>query len=65
MIIALDSATGYIFEMDAHLHDAHTDLAFCPTREKPFGKLHSLTRQEGETQFFINTYFVDTQKFIF
>ncbi|KAG5314632.1 SETMR methyltransferase, partial [Acromyrmex insinuator] len=33
--IALDSATGYILEVDAecsHLHDAH--LPFCPTREK-------------------------------
>ncbi|KYN09798.1 hypothetical protein ALC57_18080, partial [Trachymyrmex cornetzi] len=41
-IIALDSQTGYILEVDLeypqHLHDAHTDLPFCPTREKPPGK---------------------------
>ena len=40
-IIALDSATDYVLEVDAeypqHLHDAHTDL-LCPTREKPPGK---------------------------
>ncbi|KYN14562.1 hypothetical protein ALC57_13224 [Trachymyrmex cornetzi] len=40
--IALDSPTGYILEGDLeypqHLHDAHTDLPFCPTREKPPGK---------------------------
>ncbi|XP_018393385.1 PREDICTED: uncharacterized protein LOC108772363 [Cyphomyrmex costatus] len=40
--IALDSPTSYILEVDIeypqHLHDAHTDLPFCPTREKPPGK---------------------------
>jgi len=40
--IALDSPTGYILEVDLeypqHLHDAHTDLPFCPTRDKPLGK---------------------------
>lgn len=40
--IALDSPTGYILEVDLeypqHLHDAHTDLPFCPTRDKPPGK---------------------------
>ncbi|KYN02845.1 hypothetical protein ALC62_06325, partial [Cyphomyrmex costatus] len=40
--IALDSPTGYILEVDLeypqHLHDTHTDLPFCPTREKPPGK---------------------------
>ncbi|KYM95371.1 hypothetical protein ALC62_13985, partial [Cyphomyrmex costatus] len=40
--IPLDSPTGYILEVDIeypqHLHDAHTDLPFCPTREKPHGK---------------------------
>ncbi|XP_018404835.1 PREDICTED: uncharacterized protein LOC108781382 [Cyphomyrmex costatus] len=40
--IPLDSPTGYILEVDIeypqHLHDAHTDLPFCPTREKPPGK---------------------------
>ncbi|XP_072758412.1 uncharacterized protein [Anoplolepis gracilipes] len=37
--IASDSPTGYILEVDLeypqHLHDAHTDLPFCPTRDKP------------------------------
>jgi len=42
MNIALDSPTGYILEVDLeypqHLHDAQTDLPFCPTRDKPPGK---------------------------
>ncbi|KYN04793.1 hypothetical protein ALC62_04331 [Cyphomyrmex costatus] len=40
--VALDSPTRYILEVDLeypqHLHDAHTDLPFCPTREKPPSK---------------------------
>ncbi|XP_011878101.1 PREDICTED: uncharacterized protein LOC105567657 [Vollenhovia emeryi] len=40
--IAADSSTGYILEVDLeypqHLHDAHIDLPFCPTRDKPPGK---------------------------
>ncbi|KYM81444.1 hypothetical protein ALC53_08212 [Atta colombica] len=40
--IAPDLSTGYIFEVDLedpqHLHDRHTDLPFCPTRDKPPGK---------------------------
>ncbi|XP_070163481.1 uncharacterized protein [Polyergus mexicanus] len=40
--IASDSTTGYILEVDLeypqHLHDAHADLPFCPTRDKPPGK---------------------------
>ena len=40
--IAVDSPTGYILEVDLeypqHLHDRHTDLPFCPTRDKPPGK---------------------------
>jgi len=39
MDVALDSPTGYILEVDLeysqHLHDVHTDLPFCPTRDKP------------------------------
>ncbi|XP_077282587.1 uncharacterized protein LOC143908702 [Temnothorax americanus] len=42
MDIALDSSIGYILEVDLeypqHLHNAHTDLPFCPTRDKPPGK---------------------------
>jgi len=42
MTIPLDSPRGYIFEVDLeypqHLHDAHADLSFCPTRDKPPGK---------------------------
>ncbi|XP_036146767.1 uncharacterized protein LOC118646925 [Monomorium pharaonis] len=40
--IASDSPTEYILEVDLEyprdLHDAHTDLPFCPTRDKPPGK---------------------------
>ncbi|KYN30743.1 hypothetical protein ALC56_14987 [Trachymyrmex septentrionalis] len=40
--IAPDSPTGYILEVDLeypqHVHDRHTDLPFCPTRDKPPGK---------------------------
>jgi len=40
--IALDSPTGYILEVDLeypqHLHNAHTDLSFSPTRDKPSSK---------------------------
>ncbi|XP_018355597.1 PREDICTED: uncharacterized protein LOC108756352 [Trachymyrmex septentrionalis] len=42
--IALDSPTGYILEVDLEypqhilVHDRHTDLPFCPTRDKPPGK---------------------------
>jgi len=39
MDIVLDSPTGYILEVDLeypqHLHDAYTDLPFCPMRDKP------------------------------
>jgi len=42
MDTALDSSTGYILEVDLeysqHLHDAHTDLSFCPMRDKSPGK---------------------------
>ncbi|KAL6417238.1 hypothetical protein ACFW04_012775 [Cataglyphis niger] len=40
--IALDLPTGYILEVDLeypqHLYDAHFDLLFCPTCDKPSGK---------------------------
>ncbi|RLU19246.1 hypothetical protein DMN91_007803 [Ooceraea biroi] len=40
--IAPDSSKGYILEVDLEypqqLHDAHVDLPFCPTRDKPPGK---------------------------
>ncbi|XP_070526956.1 uncharacterized protein [Cardiocondyla obscurior] len=42
--IAVDSPTGYILEVDlkylASVHDMHSDLPFCPTREKPPGAKH-------------------------
>ncbi|XP_070529802.1 uncharacterized protein [Cardiocondyla obscurior] len=42
MSVPLDSPNGYIFEVDLEysqrLHDAHADLPFCPTRDKPSGK---------------------------
>ncbi|XP_067216994.1 uncharacterized protein [Linepithema humile] len=42
MSVASDSATGYVLEVDleypVNLHDAHSDLPFCPTRDKPPGK---------------------------
>ncbi|XP_067211782.1 uncharacterized protein [Linepithema humile] len=42
MSVASDSATGYVLEVDleypANLHDAQSDLPFCPTRDKPPGK---------------------------
>ncbi|XP_070526022.1 uncharacterized protein [Cardiocondyla obscurior] len=42
MGVPLDSSDGYILEVDLeypqHLHDAHIDLPFCPTRDKPLGK---------------------------
>lgn len=40
--IALDSPVGYVLEVDLEypqrLHDSHSDLPFCPTRDKPPGK---------------------------
>ncbi|KYN16171.1 hypothetical protein ALC57_11582, partial [Trachymyrmex cornetzi] len=42
LLTDIDSPTGYILEIDLeypqHLHDRHTDLPFCPTRDKPPGK---------------------------
>jgi len=42
MDIALNSPIGYVLEVDLeypqYLHDAHTDLPFYPTRDKPPGK---------------------------
>ncbi|RLU25274.1 hypothetical protein DMN91_003367 [Ooceraea biroi] len=41
-VIAPDSPKGYILEVDLEypqlLHDAHVDLPFCPTHDKPPGK---------------------------
>jgi len=48
MIIALDSPTCYIFEVDLEypqdFHDAHADLSFCPTRDKRGDKLLATLR---------------------
>ncbi|XP_018302107.1 uncharacterized protein, partial [Mycetomoellerius zeteki] len=42
MSVSSDSVIGYILEVDLaypqSVHDAHTDLPFCPTRERPPGK---------------------------
>ncbi|XP_067205398.1 uncharacterized protein [Linepithema humile] len=42
MSVTSDSAIGYVLKVDLaysmNLHDAHTDLPFCPTRDKPPGK---------------------------
>jgi len=42
MSIASESAIGYLLEVDIeyprNLHDTHTDLPFCPVRDKPPGK---------------------------
>ncbi|XP_067211748.1 uncharacterized protein [Linepithema humile] len=42
MSVASNSATGYVLEVDleypVNLHDAHADLPFCPTCDKPPGK---------------------------
>ncbi|XP_072743627.1 uncharacterized protein [Anoplolepis gracilipes] len=41
-LIAPDSPTGYILEVDLeypqHFHDLHSDLPFCPIHDKPPGK---------------------------
>jgi len=40
--VAIDFPTGYILEIDLEyphdLYDAHADLLFCPTRDKPPSK---------------------------
>ncbi|XP_025264301.1 uncharacterized protein LOC112637856 [Camponotus floridanus] len=45
MSVTEDSTVGYILEVDldypADAHDAHADLPFCPTRDKPPGKRQS------------------------
>ncbi|XP_026830520.1 uncharacterized protein LOC113563293 [Ooceraea biroi] len=42
IVVTPDSPKGYVLEVDLeyprHLHDAHADLPFCPTRDKPPGK---------------------------
>ncbi|XP_024875611.1 uncharacterized protein LOC112457000 [Temnothorax curvispinosus] len=48
MSVTLDSAIGYILEIDLaylhELHDAHADLPFCPTRDKLPGKRLRVTK---------------------
>jgi len=64
MDIALDSPTDYILEVDLeypqHLHDAHTDLPFCPTRDKPPGNGRTNSSQlyiiRSATSYIIVTY---------
>ncbi|RLU16025.1 hypothetical protein DMN91_011783 [Ooceraea biroi] len=42
MYFDVNNLYGYVLEVDLeypqHLHDAHADLPFCPTRDKPPGK---------------------------
>ncbi|RLU24729.1 hypothetical protein DMN91_002819, partial [Ooceraea biroi] len=52
--IAPDSSTGYILEVDLeylqHLHDAHIDLPFCPTRDKPPAVPWKTTSEQYQAQ---------------
>ncbi|XP_025266913.1 uncharacterized protein LOC112638818 [Camponotus floridanus] len=45
MSVTKDSTVGYILEVDldyqVDAHNAHADLPFCPTRDKPLGKRQS------------------------
>ncbi|KYN26658.1 hypothetical protein ALC57_03967 [Trachymyrmex cornetzi] len=58
--IAPDSSTGYILEVDLEypqrLHDRHTDLPFCPMRDKPPIELITQFRMHAKNDFEKNLY---------
>ncbi|KAG5342008.1 DPOM polymerase, partial [Acromyrmex heyeri] len=59
-VIAPDSPTGYILEVNLeypqHLHDRHTDLPFCPTRDKPPDKCENKVRNHVDVKLITKWY---------